>query len=93
MLSDKQQQENVDNATISFVLQRCFFRFFLGMALCLQASGAGARLKEALTYLHEGLEHLLMTRQNEAEKEGENVVFAKEISVVTYRKCSSNVVF
>ena len=50
-------------------------RFFLGLALCMQSSGSGDRLKEALTYLHEGLEHLLMARQLEAEKAGKILGF------------------
>ena len=34
-------------------------RFYLGLALCQQKSGAGKRTQEAVKYLSEGVEHLL----------------------------------
>ncbi|CAK8678105.1 unnamed protein product [Clavelina lepadiformis] len=44
-------------------------RLFLGFALCQRKGGAGDRRAEALGYLHDGLDHFLMRRQNEAETE------------------------
>nr|CAB3263199.1 uncharacterized protein LOC104266112 [Phallusia mammillata] len=45
-------------------------RFLLGVALCLQEGGAGSRITEALTYLHDGLDHMLMRSQKDAETAG-----------------------
>lgn len=45
------------------------------MAICLQTSGPGDRFDEAVSFLHEGLEHLLMRRHKEADTEGFYVLF------------------
>nr|XP_009859922.1 uncharacterized protein LOC104266112 [Ciona intestinalis] len=42
-------------------------RFLLGLALCMQDSGPGDRADEAINFLHEGLEQLLLRRQTEAD--------------------------
>lgn len=45
-------------------------RFYLGLALMSKKDGPGSRNKEALGYLHDGLEQMLLKRLEEASAKG-----------------------
>ena len=48
----------------------CVCRFYLGLALCQQKDGPGKRESEAIKYLSEGVQHLLIQMTADSDKPG-----------------------
>ena len=69
-----------------------FGRFYLGLALCQQKSGAGKRTQEAVKYLSEGIEHLLnqmSSEPNEPNKDPEKWPQQKSLSSSKLLRCDN----